>query len=115
MERITYKKLLEWKSKTNRKPLIVNGARQVGKTWLLKEFGKKEYKNIAYVSLDKKKEAADVFENDFDTDRIIRQLSAIIGIDIMPETTLNTTWLWQVRCLEFRCTKTIRFLSARSI
>lgn len=88
MERIAYKKLLEWKSKTNRKPLIVNGARQVGKTWLLKEFGKKEYKNIAYVSLDKKKEAADVFENDFDTDRIIRQLSAIIGIDIMPETTL---------------------------
>ena len=88
MERIAYKKLLEWKSKTNRKPLIVNGARQVGKTWLLKEFGRKEYKNIAYVSLDKKKEAADVFENDFDTDRIIRQLSAIIGIDIMPETTL---------------------------
>ena len=88
MERIAYKKLLEWKKSSCRKPLIVNGARQVGKTWLLKEFGRKEYKNIAYVSLDKQKEAADIFENDFDTDRIIRQLSAIIGTDIMPGTTL---------------------------
>ena len=88
MERIVYKQLLKWKNSNNRKPLIINGARQVGKTWLLKEFGTKEYKNIAYVSLDKNSDAADVFERDFDIDRIIRQLSAIIGIDIMPETTL---------------------------
>ena len=88
MERIVYKKLLEWKNNCNHKPLIINGARQVGKTWLLKEFGAREYKNIAYVSLDKNRDAADVFERDFDTNRIIRQLSAIIGTDIMPEITL---------------------------
>lgn len=48
MERKAYKQLLEWKNNPRHKPLIVNGARQVGKTWLLKYFGEKEYKNVAY-------------------------------------------------------------------
>ena len=46
MERLAYKQLLEWKNRSNRKPLILNGARQVGKTWLLKEFGANEYSNV---------------------------------------------------------------------
>ena len=53
MERKAYKQLLEWKNNPRHKPLIVNGARQVGKTWLLKYFGEKEYKNVAYINCDK--------------------------------------------------------------
>ncbi|WP_026488947.1 AAA family ATPase [Butyrivibrio sp. XBB1001] len=52
MERLAYRRLLEWKNNKERKPLIVNGARQVGKTWLLKEFGKREYKSVAYINCD---------------------------------------------------------------
>jgi predicted AAA+ superfamily ATPase len=50
MKRKLYSKLLEWKDSADRKPLIIYGARQVGKTWLLKEFGNKEYKNMVYVN-----------------------------------------------------------------
>ena len=49
MKRLLYQNLLDWKNKENRKPLILNGARQVGKTWLVKEFGKNEYKNLVYI------------------------------------------------------------------
>ena len=52
MERLTYRKLLDWKKNKNRKPLILNGARQVGKTWLIKEFGSREYENLAYINCD---------------------------------------------------------------
>ena len=53
MKRLLYQNLLDWKNKKNRKPLILNGARQVGKTWLVKEFGKNEYKNLVYINCDK--------------------------------------------------------------
>ena len=49
MERLAYNDLIRWKNNKNRKPLIVNGARQVGKTWLLQTFGRREYDNIAYM------------------------------------------------------------------
>lgn len=52
MERIAYNRLIEWKNSPQRKPLIVHGARQVGKTWLLKEFGQREYVSFVYVNCD---------------------------------------------------------------
>ena len=70
MERIAYNKLVEWKNKSNRKPLILNGARQVGKTWLLKNFGQREYKNLAYINCDRTDEMKTIF-SDFDTERLI--------------------------------------------
>ena len=79
---------MEWKEKKNRKPLILNGARQVGKTWLLKEFGKRYYEDVAYFMCDKDEEMSKIFSSNFDIDRIILQLSARIGKDIRPEKTL---------------------------
>jgi len=87
MERLAYKKLLEWKNNKYRKPLILNGARQVGKTWLLKEFGENEYDSVAYINCDETKDLQAVF-SDFNTDRLIRAFSAISGVAIKPEKTL---------------------------
>ena len=53
MYRSQLEKLIEWKNDKNKKPLIIRGARQVGKTWIMKEFGEKQYKNYAYINLDK--------------------------------------------------------------
>ena len=66
MKRFFIEKLKEWKSKANRKPLVLSGARQVGKTWLLKEFGRIAFKNTAYVNFDKNEELKAVFESGFD-------------------------------------------------
>ncbi len=87
MKRYLYKELVRWKNNKNRKPLILNGARQVGKTWLLKEFGNKEYQNVAYVNCDNNPMISQLF-SDFDTNRIIRTLSAITNENILPEETL---------------------------
>lgn len=88
MEREAYQKLLKWKDSKDRKPLILNGARQVGKTWLLQTFGKKEYKSVAYISCDRAEGLKEVFDRGFDTARIIRSLSALTGVDIKPNETL---------------------------
>ena len=88
MKRLVYNKLKAWKESIHRKPLIINGARQVGKTWLLKEFGKNEYKTVAYVSCDRTDGVKNIFENGFNTEHIIRNLSALTGIDIKPKETL---------------------------
>lgn len=87
MKRLLYKELMSWKSGTERKPLILNGARQVGKTWLLRSFGELEYKKVAYISCEKVSGLEDVFI-DFDIKRIVRSLSAISHIDITPMDTL---------------------------
>lgn len=87
MERLADEKLLGWKNNKNRKPLILNGARQVGKTWLLKDFGEKEYESVAYINCDETKDLKAVF-SDFNTDRLIRAFSAISGVNIKPENTL---------------------------
>ena len=87
MKRLLYSKLLEWKNKKSRKPLILEGARQVGKTWLLKEFGKNEYENVAYINCDNNKKVQDLF-SDFNIPRIIMNLSAIANTNILPEKTL---------------------------
>lgn len=87
MERIAYNKLVEWKNKSNRKPLILNGVRQVGKTWLLKNFGQREYKNVAYINCDRTDEMKTIF-SDFDTERLIRVFSALSNTTIEPGNTI---------------------------
>lgn len=88
MKREVYAELLEWQSRRNHKPLVLDGARQVGKTYILKEFGAKEYRGVAYVNLDKDAVAGSIFEPDHDIRRIVRTLSAHTGVDIVPKDTL---------------------------
>lgn len=76
MQRKIYQKLLDWKNKINRKPLILEGARQVGKTWLMQELGKNEYKNCVYINFDRESWAKNLFEQDYDINRILLQLQA---------------------------------------
>ena len=63
--------LVKWKSKYNRKPLIIQGARQVGKTWIMKEFGRLHFKKVAYVTFYNNQRMKRVFEEDYDIERII--------------------------------------------
>ena len=88
MKRTIYKQLDTWKNSANRKPLILNGARQVGKTYILKEFGSREYSKMAYISLDRDAKARSVFERNTDPKLIILALSAICGVDITVNDTL---------------------------
>ena len=88
MEREIYKKLIEWKNKQGRKPLILNGARQVGKTYILQQFGQNEYKKCAFFSLDRSPKVAEVFEKGVSTADMLMALSAISQIDITPNDTL---------------------------
>ena len=87
MERIAYNKLIEWKNSPRRKPLIMHGARQVGKTWLLKEFGRRDYASLVYVNCDKEPFAADLFR-DYDIKRILLALEANTGVRIREGETL---------------------------
>ncbi len=87
MKRTIYDSLLEWKNKKNRKPLILYGARQTGKTWILKEFGKNEYQNVAYINCDNNPVLSGSFF-DFDTERLIRTFSAVTNEVIRKEETL---------------------------
>jgi len=79
MERLLMQDLLKWKEKKNRKPLIIHGARQVGKTWLMKEFGKRYFENSVYISFDNNIRMQNVFEQDFDVDRIVSALRVEYG------------------------------------
>ncbi len=88
MKRLLYNELVRWKYSKNRKPLILNGARQVGKTYLLKNFGENEYENVAYISCDSNDKVSAIFSGDFNIRRIILELSAYSKVDIKPETTL---------------------------
>lgn len=88
MERIVLKRLIEWKNNPRRKPLILNGARQVGKTWLLHELAQREYAKEAYVYCRKNEIARRIFTQDFDTERILLSLRALTGVDITPGDTL---------------------------
>ena len=88
MYRSAIKKLKEWKNKEDRKPMILMGARQVGKTWIMKEFGKNEYAKVAYISFYNNDRMNDVFDMDFDVDRIIMNLNIESGITITPNDTL---------------------------
>jgi uncharacterized protein len=80
--------LLKWKNAKNRKPLILKGARQVGKTWLLKEFAKAAFSDMAYFNFEEQPELAQFFEHSKDVKRIIRNLSLVHGSAILPDKTL---------------------------
>ena len=87
MYRKAMEKLIQWKEDIDRKPLILNGARQVGKTWILKEFGDKYYAKTAYINMDNNQRMKELFE-DFDTERLIQGFKAETQVDIEPENTL---------------------------
>lgn len=88
MERTAMEALVKWNGKKNRKPLILKGARQVGKTWLMKEFGKRYFKYTAYVNFDNNERMRDVFESDYNIDRILMAVNIETGVKIMPGETL---------------------------
>lgn len=88
MKRVIYNQLLNWKNKSQRKPLILNGARQVGKTYILKQFGQNEYKKFAFFSLDRDQKVIEVFEKGGNVPDILLALSAISEVDITPGDTL---------------------------
>ncbi len=77
-----------WKESKNRKPLIIRGARQVGKTWLMKEFGKNYYEKCAYINFDDNTRMKNLFEEDFDLNKIIQGLKIESGVNIEPQNTL---------------------------
>lgn len=88
MKRTIIQQLIKWKNSTTRKPLILNGARQVGKTYILNVFGQMYYKNVAYINLDKDKQAVSIWNKDYDVERIILSLSALLNVNIKAEETL---------------------------
>ena len=88
MYRSALTKLQTWKDKPNRKPLIIRGARQVGKTWLMKEFGRTSFANTAYINFDNNRRMRILFEDDYDLKRIITALQIESGVKITPEDTL---------------------------
>lgn len=88
MQRIEIQQLKKWKQSNGRKPMIIRGARQVGKTWLMKEFGRLEYKDVVYVNCEADPAVRNMFTGDFDTTRIIRGLQIIAGKPIDPNHTL---------------------------
>ncbi|MGF7146062.1 hypothetical protein HNQ56_004511 [Anaerotaenia torta] len=88
MKRNALQDLIEWKSSEERKPLVLKGARQVGKTWLMKEFGKNYYEDYVYFNFDEEDELKSIFETNKNPQRIIELLSLIAGVKILPEQTL---------------------------
>lgn len=88
MERLILKELVKWKESKYRKPLILKGARQVGKTYILKQFGEENYRNVAYFNFDHDKDLYNLFENTKDPKRILEQLAFICGKVIIPNETL---------------------------
>ncbi len=89
MERVEKAHLIKWKQSQNRKPLLIRGARQVGKTWLMKAFGHQEYAQCAYVNFESNKTLKNIFSDDFDICRIIIALQIETGVTINPDNTLN--------------------------
>lgn len=88
MYRKVMEKLLEWKADTDRKPLILRGARQVGKTYIIKQFGKENYDGVAYFNFDHDTQLYNIFDNTKDPVRILEQLSFVYGRAIIPGKTL---------------------------
>ena len=85
MERFILNDLLKWKNSNYRKPLILKGVRQVGKTWILKEFGKRYYENTAYFNFDENEEYKQFFETTKDVNRILQNLMMVSEQKIIPE------------------------------
>ena len=88
MYRVAIEKLLKWKQSKRRKPLIIEGARQVGKTWLMKEFGRQSYTDTVYINFDSNSRMAELFASGLDTDRLIMGLELYVGHKIDPNNSL---------------------------
>jgi predicted AAA+ superfamily ATPase len=88
MKREAYQKLLHWKNQSDRKPLIIQGARQVGKTWLMKEFGQNEFENVAYINFESNQSIHSLFKEGYNTNRILEALNIFVGFHINPKSTL---------------------------
>lgn len=88
IQRKTLQKLIVWKNSPSRKPLVLQGARQVGKTWLLKKFGEENFESVAYFNFDKQLELKQFFETTKEPKRILQNLSLVHGKTILPEKTL---------------------------
>lgn len=88
MKRKIYKELIKWKENEDRKPLMLLGARQVGKTWIMQHFGEQEYKKVAYVNCDDEPRMKQLFDLDYDIERILMTLQAITGVKVTPGDTL---------------------------
>lgn len=88
MQRTAIEKLKEWKATKDHKPLIIEGARQVGKTWLMKEFGRQCYEQVVYLHFDNNPKLADIFENDYKVPRLVEAFEILSGTKINPENTL---------------------------
>lgn len=88
MYRIAMEKLYRWKESRRRKPLIIQGARQVGKTWLMKEFGRAAYRDMVYINFDSNSRMAELFASDLNTDRLIMGIELYAGKKIDPGSTL---------------------------
>ncbi len=88
MERNAFTPLQAWRLDARRKPLVLNGARQVGKTWLLKEFGKRTYRNVAYINFESNERMLALFSSNLDPERLLMGLRVETGLPIEPEKTL---------------------------
>ncbi len=88
MKRYAMQRLIEWKEDPNHLPIIIRGARQVGKTWLMREFGRTEFARCAYINFDHNERMKQLFSGDFDVDRILRGLAIESEVEIVPEETL---------------------------
>ena len=88
MKRKIYQQLLKWKENKDRKPLMLLGARQVGKTWIMQHFGEREYNKVAYVNCDDEPRMKQLFDLDYDINRILMTLQAITGVKVTPGDTL---------------------------
>ena len=88
MKRTLYSALINWKKAPNRKPLILQGARQVGKTWLMKEFGKNEFEQVVYLNFESNERLKSIFMTDFDIKRIISIIEIEVNHKIQSDTTL---------------------------
>lgn len=137
MDRLLIEDLKIWKDKSDRKPLILRGARQVGKTWLLKDFGEKCFKDICYVNFEQKDMLGKIFEGTLSPQRIIEQLSVFHGKrynhkkrclflmkfrnylvrwphwNILQKRHPNMQFVVQVHCLVLPCMREHLFLWAR--
>lgn len=87
MQRTIIQQLIEWKNNPDRKPLVLKGARQIGKTWILKEFGKTQYQHVAYIRCDNEPVANNLFA-DYNISRIVKVVEAITKVPIIPGKTL---------------------------
>lgn len=115
MEREFYQKLIVWKKSGLRKPLVVRGARQVGKTYILNVFAKREYEDYVYINFDEEPHFKSFFEENLDPDRIIKEFNIYLKKTIRPNSTLIIFDEIQecpkgLACLKYFCEKKMNII-----